>query len=403
MKSQRVCTCALACLLAGVAVPAAAQDPEDPFDSARFRMGPVRFTPVLELTNLGRDSNVFNEPENPRSDTTAAIGPTIRFWMRPGALLVSGRTGGQYLYFREYDSQRAWNTANDVKVELALARLRPFVSGEFIDTKDRVGYEIDSRSRRRDIAGAVGTALRVGGKTDLVFSYSRFKGEYDENETFLGATLARELNREEERAELQFRHALTPLTTFVVRNEFGRDRFDSTTLRDSDSLRIMPGFELKPAALISGAVFVGYRRFDALDAGLTDYSGVVAAVNATYIRNATRFEVRVDRDLAYSYSTVRPYYALLDTSLTVTHRFPSPWEVVGQAGRQALAYRLADGDTASAPTDHGYIYGAGIGVLPGDTLRLGFDVIYSTRRSEVEGRRDFEGTRIFGSISYGTR
>ena len=403
MNSSRACAFALACVLMGAAHPAAGQDIDDPFESARFRLGPVRFTPALELTSLGRDTNVFNEAEDPKSDTTAAVGPLVRFWMRPGALRVSGRAGGQYLYFRQYDTQRAWNTSNDLRIELIMARLTPFVQGEYIDTKDRVGYEIDSRSRRRDIAGTVGTSLRIGGKTDIVASYRRYQGEYDENETFLGATLARELNREEERTELQFRYALTPLTTFVVRNEFGRDRFDGSRLRDSDSLRVMPGFELTPAALISGSAFVGYRQFDALDPRLDDYSGVVAAVSATYVRDATRFEVKVDRDLAYSYSTDRPYYALLDTGLVVTHRFPSRWEAVGRVGRQALSYRLADRTAGDPPTDRGYTYGAGLGVLPAETLRLGFDVIYSTRRSEVEGRRDFDGTRVFGSISYGIR
>jgi hypothetical protein len=403
MTFSRARTFALACALAGIALPAAAQDPDDPFETARFRLGAIRFTPVVELTNLGTDSNVFNEPDNPRSDTTAAIGPTVKFWMRPGIARLSGRTGGQYLYFREYDSQRAWNTAHDLKVEFLLTRLTPFASVEYIDSKDRVGYEIDSRSRRRDLAGTVGTGVRIGGKTQLVASYRRFHGEYDEEETFLGATLARELNRDEEQAELQFRYALTPLTTFVVRNELGRDRFESTGLRDSDSLRVMPGFELQPAALISGTIFVGYRHFDAKDARVEDYSGIAAAVSAVYVRNATKFEVRVDRDLAYSYSIERPYYALLDSGLVVTHRFPQRWEAVGRVSRQALAYRLADPEAADAPTDRGYTYGAGIGVLPAETLRLGFDVLYSTRRSEVAGRRDFDGTRLFGSISYGIR
>ena len=175
MTSPRACAFALACVLVGAAHPAAAQDSDDPFESARFRLGPVRLTPALELTSLGRDSNVFNEAENPKSDTTAAIGPTVRFWMRPGSLRVSGRTSGQYLYFREYDTQRAWNTAHDLRLELEMTRLRPFVQGEYIDTKDRVGYEIDSRSRRRDIAGTIGTALRVGGKTDIVASYRRYQ------------------------------------------------------------------------------------------------------------------------------------------------------------------------------------------------------------------------------------
>lgn len=402
MTLRCVRTLAFVCVLAGLPLPAAAQDDDDPFERARFHLGPLRFTPVLQLTSVGRDSNIFNEAEDPKSDTTAAVGPSVRFWLRPGRLRIGGQAGAQYLYFRQFENQRAWNTTNELRLELKLVRLTPFVSGEYIDTKDRVGYEIDSRSRRRDLAGTVGAAVHLGARTDVVASYRRYQGEYDENETFLGATLARELNREEERGELQVRYALTPLTTFVLRNELGRDRFDAATLRNSDSLRIMPGFETKPDALISGSAFVGYRRFDARDPLVADYSGVVAAVNAVYLRDATRFEVKVDRDLAYSYSVERPYYALLDTGLVVTHRFPQRWEAVGRVSRQTLAYRVTGG-SADAPTDRGYTYGLGFGVLPNETLRLGLDVIYSTRRSQVEGRRDFDGTRVFGSITYGIR
>jgi hypothetical protein len=31
------------------------------------------------------------------------------------------------------------------------------------------------------------------------------------------------------------------------------------------------------------------------------------------------------------------------------------------------------------------------------------DTNYYTRRSEVEGRRDYDGLRVFGSIKYGIR
>lgn len=384
-------------------MPCAAQESDDPFDTARFRFGPLRLTPVVELTNLGTDSNVFNESDDPKSDTTAAFGPLVRFWMRPGAVRISGRTGAQYLYFREYDSQRAWNMQHELRAEWMLGRLTPFVGGEYLNTKDRLGYEIDSRSRRRDISATAGLGVRLGARSQVVGSYRRFKAEYDEDETFLGATLARELNHEEERAELQYRHALTPLTTLVIRNEYGKDRFETSQLRNSESFRIMPGFEFKPAALVAGSVFVGYRHFDAAVPIMSDYSGVVAEVAASYAHNGTRFEVGANRDLAYSYSIERPYYALLDTRLVVTHRLAAPFELVGRLGRQNLAYRMANGDDASAPTDRGYVYGAGAGYLPGEMLRLGFDVIYSTRRSEVAGRRDYEGLRVFGSVTYGIR
>jgi hypothetical protein len=166
---------------------------------------------------------------------------------------------------------------------------------------------------------------------------------------------------------------------------------------------VRPGFELNPLALISGRVFVGYRGFTPLDENLPEYRGVVAAVDATYIRGSTRFEVRVDRDLAYSYEPTRPYYALLDTGLTVTQRVTTAWELVGRGSRQVLAYRQLESlaATLEPQRDRGWVYGGGIGYLLGETFRIGFDTNYYTRRSELQGRRDYEGLRMFGSISYG--
>ena len=63
------------CLLVGLASPARGQDVPTPEDAARFRFGPIRFTPVLNITNLGVDSNVFNEADDPKSDNTAVFGP----------------------------------------------------------------------------------------------------------------------------------------------------------------------------------------------------------------------------------------------------------------------------------------------------------------------------------------
>ena len=35
--------------------------------------------------------------------------------------------------------------------------------------------------------------------------------------------------------------------------------------------------------------------------------------------------------------------------------------------------------------------------------RLGADANYYPRRSEIDGRRDYEGLRVFGSVTYGIR
>jgi hypothetical protein len=327
----------------------------------------------------------------------------VQLWMRPGGSRLSARFGGQYLYFKEYDNQRAWNNSSEGRWEVPLARLTPFIAGTYVNSRERKGYEIDSRSRRIDDSVTAGTALRLTGKSAFVVSFRRFDVKYDEKESFLGTTLADALTRRVETTKVQFRYALTPLTTFVVDSDIGRDRFELTKLRDTDSVRVMPGFELKPLALISGKIFVGFRQFAPLTESLPEYSGVVASVNATYIRSSTRFEVKVDRDISYSYEATRPYYALLDAGLTVTQRITTAWEIVGRGSRQTLAYRqLASSAIPTAPgLDRGYIYGGGLGYRVGEVFRLGADANYYTRRSEIEGRRDFEGLRVFGSISYG--
>src|SRR5207248_7147703 len=126
---------------------------------------------------------------------------------------------------------------------------------------------------------------------------------FDANETFLGADLAKALNRQSDSAEFQFRHKLTPLTTFVVRAEGNHDRFTLDRIRSSDSVAVLPGFELKPLALISGSAFVGYRRFNALDVTVPDFQGLIAAVEARYTVSSTRFDVTANRDLVYSFET----------------------------------------------------------------------------------------------------
>src|SRR5207302_3791310 len=116
------------------------------------------------------------------------------------------------------------------------------------------------------------------GKTAVILSAHRRRDEYDPQQTFFGTQLAQVLNHRSNSAELQFRYALTPLTTFVVLGNQTQERFTTSTLRNADVTTVMSGFELKPLALISGTAFVGYRRFHPLDAAVPTSSGVAATV-----------------------------------------------------------------------------------------------------------------------------
>jgi hypothetical protein len=225
---------------------------------------------------------------------------------------------------------------------------------------------------------------------------------FDDTESFLGIDLAQQLNRRTDSESLDARFRLTPLTTFVVRSEATQERFDVEQLRNADSYSVMPGFELRPQALISGEAFVGVKRFKTLSTDVPDFTGVVSDVKVRYTVAATQVALNVMRDLTYSYEIEQPYYALTDAGVEVTERITHGWDVVGRTSRQTLAYRNNTALASAADrTDHGWLIGTGVGYRVGETLRLGFDVNYYRRQVDTQVGRSYRGLRFGASLSYG--
>ena len=406
-SALRVIALLSAFLAAAVVAQAQSQPPEqeraDPGAHARFHWGALRFTPGIAVTNVGVDNNIFNDAEQEVSDTTGAFGPAVNFWMNVGALRVAGKSGAQYLYFKKYENQRSWNTAHELKLDLPRARMRPFVIGGYVNTRQRPGFEIDSRSRASINMATLGTDLFLSGKTTLVLSASRTTTAFDAEETFLGSELANELNRHSDDELLQLRFALTPLTTLVIDAQAIQDRFDNDLVRNADSIAVRPGFEFKPFALISGKVFVGFRHFNVLSDAIQDYQGPIAMVDVKYtLTTTTQIGATINRDLAFSYDNASPYYALADSALMLTQRIASSWDARAVGSFQSLAYRGIKDTTVSeaSRTDRARMFGAGVGYLLGDSMRLGVDVNYYVRRSQ-QTQRNYDGLRAGASVSYG--
>ena len=66
-----------AALSLAVATSATAQYNKTEPPKTRFRAGPLRFNPKLELRNAGRDSNVLLDPTNPLADTSIVVRATV--------------------------------------------------------------------------------------------------------------------------------------------------------------------------------------------------------------------------------------------------------------------------------------------------------------------------------------
>jgi hypothetical protein len=309
-----------------------------------------------------------------------------------------------YTWFHTYSDQRSFNTDNHGKLSIPANRLTPFVDGLYDTGRRRVSYEIDSRSYSTDTLFGGGLDVRVTAKSTLRFEGHHGTVTFKQDEFFDGANLADSLNRHGNATAVSWHEAVTPLTNFVVQTEYTQDRFDSSPIKDSNGLRIMPGFEFAPAALIGGRVYVGYRKFNAIDSAVPDFQGLVADVNANYRMQATRFDVTFSRDITYSYEATAPYYVLSAVGLKVVQKITHHWDVLGNVGRQWLGYeevQVAGVPAGDPRQDRSYYVGGGAGYEFSDDFRVGVNANYYGRTSNTVTFNHYNGLRVGAAISYG--
>jgi hypothetical protein len=379
-----------------------AQD-DDPVETARIQAGPLGLTPTIALTNLGVDSNVFNTFEDPKKDFTFTISPGADLFFRAGPSRLEVNSRADLVYFHEYSSERSLDGDIDGRWEIRWNRLTPWVAAGYSSGRQRTGYEIDARSRREIKDYAAGAELRVASKTRIAASAQRTTYWYDADEVFLGTSLQEVLNRQSDTFGLQYRQSLTVLTTLVVHGERMRDTFEFSPERDSESTRVLAGFDLGEQALVGGRARVGYRKHTNVSGAVPEFTGLVANYGVVLtVAGRTRFEVAGTRDINHSYELAYPYYVLTGATLTATPRLTDSWDIQGRVGMQRLAYRAAEGALDALPdrADQHRLLGGGVGYHLGRDIRIGFNVDRQRRTSPIRSR-DYDGYRIATSITYG--
>lgn len=373
--------------------------------TVRVRIGPLWLSPRLELSNLGVDTNVFNEPPaaNPKKDFTATISPSTDLWLRIGRSWLQVNVREDLVWFQKYSSERSANNSYRLAWKMRLNRLFVTLAPEYVKTRARPGFEIDARAKRTEYGGKAEVEVRAFSKTGIAVSGSRRKVNFDEEAVFLGTNLQSELNRTSTSLGMSVRHQVTPLTSIALNVGRTQDRFEFSPLRDSDSTEVSGSIAFDPHALLKGGVTFGYRDFQPTSTGVPGYKGATTVGDLSYaLLGATRFAVQFRRDVNYSYDVNQPYYLETGVLGSVAQQVYGPVDVVGRAGASRLAYR----DRANAAvavtnrTDHVRIYGGGVGLHMGRDLRLGFNVDRENRISDVASR-EYKGLRYGTAITYG--
>lgn len=380
-------------------------------ENARSHFGPFYITPGIQLRDLGVDSNVFNEAEDPKSDFTFTLSPRLDVAVPFGrTLLLKSPVGVDFIYYQKYSGQRSASPRVAPRAEIFFNRLSFFGEGSYARNRQRPNYEIDVRALRTERSAGGGVGYQFSPKLGIEASFHRSDVKYAAGETFLDVSLRETLNRKSDTYATAVKYAITPLTTIVMRAEQTQDRFEFSKERDADTLRVTPGVEFNARALISGSAYVGVRRFNTKSAQLEDFNGLVASATLAYtLLGRTAFIVNAERDVTYSFERFQPYFVVNNYGLTVRHRLAGKFDVTAGAARYRYAYRDLINPALSVPStllagprvDNTKSYTVSLGYYLGPDVRLGFGTTYWQRESNSLRYRDYDALRTGVSLNYG--
>ena len=125
-----------------------------------MHLGSFTLRPRLEITEMGFDSNVFNDPVSPREDFTATITPRLGadFDVSWGRLRSS--TYVDFVYFHEFDEERSFNRGIEGRLEFFADRFRPYIGGSAVITHARINAEVDARAAHQEWRVDAGRVVR---------------------------------------------------------------------------------------------------------------------------------------------------------------------------------------------------------------------------------------------------
>ena len=385
---------------------------------ARIRWGSLAITPAISIANVGTDSNVFNQAENPRSDFTATFEPSAQVWLRAGPARLRATTRLEAIGYRRYSDQSTLSHGHTARIEVPLARIQPYFALSYLHLRDRPVVEIDARVLRMERVLDGGLLIRVSPRALLRVSDQRTDVSFGGDGDLVSLALRRALNRSAELRTAGLAYDLTPLTAFTFDVQQERTGFEFVPGRDGTGIRIVPGFSFKPTALISGSVRVGMLGYHPADPFIPEYTGVIAAADVrTVIAGDNLVTAMVNRDLSYSVDG-QTYYLQTTISGSLTRQLTHRWDIGGTVSKLWLHYSgsragvppsaaspppldlaLAAPGLFAARPDMSYGVSVGLGFRLSRNTRISFATLYTQRDSALPTAR-YNNLRTLGTITY---
>jgi hypothetical protein len=383
----------------------AAQD-VDPRSTARLRLGPVYVTPTLELRDIGVDTNVYNESsDDPIKDFVLTAVPVFVATVGPPRAGLSIRSATSFVYFAQQASERSVNQDLTFTARGTFGRITPFAEFYYLNTRERVTFEVDARARRVEQRATGGVVFALTPKVSVDAHGEYWQNAFDSDFVYDTFGLAAELNRKSQMVGGSLGYKLTPLTSISVLGEAAEIRFKEATFRDTDTRLMSVAVDLNPRALIAGSARVGYQRFRPLNANVPAFDGLVGSAAVSYrLRSRTSLRFTFDRHTEFSYYVVEPYYVLDSYGVAVRRQVVPQWDVelnVSRGSHRYLRLLQVETDKEEGHREILLIGGVTLGYDIGPRTRMTVGVVYQDRRSDFSDDRRYDGFRIGLSMIYG--
>ena len=382
-----------------------AQEPPPDASRLRLRIGPLTINPSIGLTNLGFDSNVFNAPVggDPKGDFTFTVTPAANFRAAMFRTVVTARVAEDLVWYQTYATERAANNDSRIGWRIPFNRVTFSLNARHATIRDRPGFEIDARLQRTESAYDGLVEVRVRPKTFVGITAQRLRTDYG-NDSLVGNTNYRvELNRVASGGGVSLRYKLTPITSVSLVANRTEDRFEFSSLRDSNSTVTSAVIAFDPLGILSGSATIGYTVFSTLTSDVPRYLGPTGTVNVSYrLLGNMQIGVGATRSVEYSFEINEPYYLQTGFSASVTRTVVGPLDAMVRGALYDLAYRDREGAVIDVlnRVDTVYNYGIGAGYHFGKGVRLGFNVDEARRLSATPSRK-YAGLRFGSSVTYG--
>ncbi len=366
--------------------------------SGVFNWGRVKLAPGIVVEELGWDSNVFDERDDPKDDWVFRGTPDVSVFSALRWLTLSAYAGSELSYFHTYEAERSVGYEYRGRVDFLISRMHPFFGGGQTRSRTRPNGEIDTRADREEAELSGGLAFDLGPHQKLYVAASRYRNEYF-NAVEDGVELSEALNHDRYNYSIGVKTDLTPLTSLTVSGGYLEDRFESLPIRDSDTRIATAVLRVGAEAAFAGTVSVSYEDFKPVDPELQPFRGVTAEAALAYpFLEIGRLSGSFSHGVEYSFDFTEGYYVETTGTLAYTHRLFGEVDAQIRGSKSWFDYGYRAGSPARQDTLA--MAAVSLGYNLRNRTRVAVNYERAERRSPAFEDRNYDRTRVFVSWVY---